>query len=347
MPVSERVTNASTANPAARTKADEAQRAFEPGRSTSSRKALDIAVMPDLCTPTRATRHTIDSAIPALLRLGVGIDRIVIRSAGGGWRKGTVIWQKPAPAQPLQSRTRVILGIAGFGAMESLPFPMRDEDDREFRADRLLGLCDNPTFKLGHFLREAAGYYVLRPDDPITSRRWIEDIFRIDAGSWPPELWYPIARLLPALHRYAGRSEAVPLAFQLLFQLPVSRIRLRARAARISAGQETRLGERNARLGLDMVAGTALRTESAVEILFGPVDLATYLMHTAAGQRQRRDALYHLLLPHNLNGNVTERWLVGDPARGARFDDSKDPPVLGVNAYLGAAASPHGDRRTQ
>ena len=221
-----------------------------------------------------------------------------------------------------------------------------DEDDREFRADRLIGLFDSPLNKLAHHIREASGYFVVRPDDPASCLRWIQDVFHVDGSAWPVERWFAIARLLPALHRLAGRDDAVALAFDLVFGLPVAGLRVLFRDAELDDSARTRLGERNARLGVDTVAAGRCRIEAGVEIHFGPVDLATYLEHDRPAYRSERDALYHLLLPSHLERGVTERWTVGDPSRGVRLADPVNPPTLGINAYLGAAAVTAQDGRS-
>ena len=76
------------------------------------------APMPDLVAPTRGVRHTIDSAIPTLERLGIPAERVVVESAGAGWLRGTIVRQRPAPGEPITARTRVVLHAAGTGALE-------------------------------------------------------------------------------------------------------------------------------------------------------------------------------------------------------------------------------------
>lgn len=293
------------------------------------------APMPDLVTPTRGVRHTIDSAIPTLERLGVPAERVVLESAGAGWLRGTIVGQRPAPGDPITSRTRIVLQVAGTGAFESLPFPLRDADDREFRVDRLLALFDNPLLKLSYHLRDAGGYLTLRPGDDAGAVRWLEDVFHIASGEWPRELWYPLARLLPTLHRVAGRRQAIPLAFRLVFGLPVADVRTIPGIAQLPAAQRTRLALRNTRLGVDSVAGTGLQGETAVRVIFGPVSLDMYRQHLEPDRRRQRDALYGLTLPCHLRDKVRELWAVGSREDPARLGTDELRPVLGVNCYLG------------
>lgn len=292
-------------------------------------------VMPDLVTPTRGVRHTVDSAIPTLDRLGVPPERVVLESAGAGWQRGTIVRQQPAPGEPLTPRTRVVLHVAGTGALDSMPFPLRDADDREFRVDRLLALFDNPLLKVAYHLRDAGGYLTLRPGDLDGAVRWLEEIFHIPSGSWPRELWYPLARLLPTLHRIAGRHEAVPLAFRLVFGLPVADVRTVPGIAPLPAAQRTGLARQNSRLGVDTVAGRGLRGETAVCVVFGPISLELYREHLRPERRRQRELLYTLTLPCHLRDKVRERWAVGSREEPARIGDPGNAPVLGVNCYLG------------
>jgi hypothetical protein len=299
------------------------------------------ALMPDLVTPTRGVRHTIDSAFPTLERLGIPAERVVVESAGAGWLRGTIVRQRPAPGEPITARTRVVLHVAGTGALESLPFPLRDADDREFRIDRLLALFDNPLLKLSYHLRDAGGYLTLRPGDDDGAVRWLEEVFHVASNEWPRESWYPLARLLPTLHRIAGRRQAIPLAFRLVFGLPVADVRTVPGVAPLPESQRTRLARRNTRLGVDSVAGTGLFGETEVRVVFGPVSLDMYRRHLDPERRRQRDALYGLTLPCHLRDKVRELWAVGSREEPARLGTDELRPVLGVNCYLG----PSGRRR--
>lgn len=293
-----------------------------------------MSVMPDLCRPRRGIRQRVDAAVASLRHLGVDAERIVVESAGPGWAPGVVARQDPAPGEPVTARTRVVLAVGGAGALDTLPFPLRDAHDDELRADRLLALTDNPVLKLGIFIRQAGGFLALRRDDPVAALRWIEEIFGLSADPWPRDLWYSVARLLPTLHRVAGRPEAVPLALRVVFDLPVSDVRIVTRVVERGGGELTRLGGGNSRLGVDTVLGGGALDESSVEVVIGPVPLSAYLEHTKPSRRAQRDALYRLVLPAQL-ARVEERWTVGDPTTGSRLGDRREPPVLGVNCYLG------------
>ena len=299
--------------------------------------------MPDLVRTRRLARQTVDSALTTLYALGVDDSRVVIESTGRGWVPGTIVEQSPPPGTPLTARTRVVLKVAGPSAIDALPFAMRDEDEYEFRSDRLFALFDSPLAKLSHRVRRGGDYFVASPDDMVRTRRWIEEIFQLSAERWSEERWFAIARLLPALHRIAGRELALRVAFRLVFSLPVESASMHAGLVKLGANTATRLGASNARLGVDAIAGTGLRDEASIEVRYGPIDLAKYLAHTGDAARRERDALYRLVLPIHLARSVRERWRVGDanqPARvgGASKTDmeNEDAAVLGVNSYLGA-----------
>ncbi len=294
--------------------------------------------MPDLVRARRLARQSVDSALTTLYALGVDDSRVVIESAGRGWEPGTIVEQSPAPGTPLTPRTRVVLRVAGASAIDSLPFAMRDEDEYEFRSDRFFALFDSPLAKLAHRVRRGGDYFVASPDDMVRTRRWIEEIFQLSAERWSEDRWFAVARLLPALHRIAGRELALRVACRLVFTLPVESVTMHAGMVKLASGT-TRLGVGNARLGVDSIAGTGLRDEASIEVRYGPIDLAMYLAHTGDVARRERDELYRLVLPMHLARSVRERWRVGDASQPARVGGAKaneDAAVLGVNSYLGA-----------
>lgn len=302
--------------------------------------------MPDFCTPRRVFRHDVDTAVATLGRLGVGLDRVRVVSAGPGWPAGTVLGQEPAPGEPLEPRTRVVLTVAGSGGIDHLPYPVRDGDGTEFRADRLMALLDDPLNKLAQHVRQAGGFLALPPDDPTPARRWIEEIFGLSAAPFPRECWYPLARLLPALHRLAGTEDAVKVAFRQVFGLPVAETRVVAGLVPLDAPERTRLGRAASRLGVDAVAGGGLAEHCVLEVTFGRrdpttgedagVELAEWRRHDTPERRAQRDALYRLVVPAHLHPRVRERWRVGDSRSPARLGDPAREALLGVNARLGA-----------
>jgi hypothetical protein len=296
--------------------------------------------MPDLCTPGRGFRHDLDSAVATLRRLGVEAERVVVRSAGPGWARGTVLRQSPEAGTELTPRTRVTLAVAGAGGVDLLPYPLRDGGDEGFGVDDVMALFDNPLEKLALHVRGAGGFLALHPDDDAVTLRWIEEIFGLSSAPFPRECWYPLARLLPALHRVAGTAEGVRLALGMVFGLPVAQVRTVRGVVPLPPGGRTRLGQAASRLGIDTVAGEGVAAPCVLEVTLGPLALAQWREHHRDVRRAQRDALYRLVVPAALHRTVREVWAVGDPAAGARPGDPGNEPVLGVNARLGAAPRP-------
>jgi len=295
----------------------------------------DPARMPDFCSPRRGVRHTVDSAIQSLERLGVDLDQLVLRSAGRGWIRGTVVRQDPEPGVELTDQTRIVLEVAGTGTLGSHPFALREDSDDDLRLDALFALFDNPLGKVSHAVRRGGGFLQLHPDDPSGALRWIEGIFRVSVKPWTKRRWHAVARLLPVLHRVAGRSDAIPLALRLVFGLPVRRVRTIVGLVMMPDERRTRLGVANGRLGIDAAIGVGRRASTAVEVTVGPVSLDAYREHQAPSEHAERRAVYRLVLPAHMHDAVTERWVVGDPSEPARLRDSWQPAALGLNSFLG------------
>lgn len=293
-------------------------------------------VMPDFVRARRGARHTVDTALRSLRHLGFDDARVVVESAGPGWTLGAVVRQAPAPGEVLGPRTRVVLGVAGPGALEALPYAMRDVDDAAaFGVDPLMALFDNPVLKLLHHLRGGGEFYALRANDPVSARRWIETVFQIDPEAWDEAQWPAIARMLPVLHRVAGRADAgLVLAMRVVFGLPVTGVRLTRGVVPLDPGERLALATTGARLGVDTVLGAGVVDTVRLEVAIGPVSLAGYLVESADEARAARDALYALVLPSGLAAAVDERWTVGDPTRPPRLALADE----GVNS--GAAATP-------
>lgn len=292
--------------------------------------------MPDLADVRRTARHRLDSALLTLLRLGVDFGRIVLESAGPGEPHGAVVSQDPAPGTTLGPISRIVLRVGGSGGLDLMPFPLRDESETEFRIDRFFALFDNPALKLGFFLRQGGAYLALHADEPLTARRWLENLFAIDANAWPAERWHPLARLVPRLHALGGTGAAVRVAMSAIFDLPVASVEVVRDVVPVPALGTVRLGTANGRLGFDAVIGGGIIADARVEITYGPLTLYQWRAHATAESARQRTALFPYILPAHLAGRVTERWQVGDATLGATLGDTGEPVLLGVNAYLGA-----------
>ena len=297
-----------------------------------------VRVMPDLAGVRRTARHRVDSALLTLLRLGIDFGRIVVESAGPGESAGAVVTQDPEPGTRLTAASRIVLRIGGTGLLDLMPFPLRDESDTDFRADRLFALFDNPVGKLAFFLRQGGAYLALHADEPLTARRWLEDLFAVPADPWPAGRWHALARLVPRLHAVAGTTAAVRVAMSAVFDLPVARVEVRRGVVPLPATGVMRLGTASGRLGFDAVLGGGLAADAGVEITYGPIPLEAWRTHSAPGATGERRALFPFILPAHLAADVTERWEVGDASIDTRLGSDGRPALLGINAYLGAAA---------
>lgn len=300
--------------------------------------------MPDLCRPRRGATHTLDTALRALAALGVDDARIAVESVGPGWPDGRVVRQAPAPGAPLDARTRVVLGVGGVGALDALPYALRDADDAPFGVDALVALFDTPALKLRYHLRAGGDFFALRDGDLTSARRWIEQVFQVDPAPWAPERWPALARLLPLLHRLAGRPAGLAAALRVLFDLPLAEARAVRGVAYARDGVRLALGTAGSRLGVDTLLGFGPVDVARVAVTLGPVSLATYLAHEDGPDGRltaERRAMYGLLLPAPLADAVDERWLVGDPAVAGRLGDAFGDP-LGYGPDAGPDSSSGG-----
>ena len=276
--------------------------------------------MPDFVRPRRGARHTVDTALRALRRLGVDAARIRIESAGPGWTSGSVLRQSPPAGTLLGTGDAVVLAVAGPGALETLPYAMRDTaSDDGFGIDALMGLFDDPVHKLRHHLRAGGEFFALRDGDLVVARRWIEQVFQLDPTRWSSVRWPALVRLLAALHRTAGRERGLALALRLVHGLPLAEVRAARETVPVPAGEQLALGRAASRLGVDTLLGGRVLDVAALEITIGPVRLSGYLAHTAEALTAERRALYELVLPAHLVSHVRERWIVGDPAAPSRL----------------------------
>ncbi len=280
--------------------------------------------MPDFVRPRRGARHTIDTALRSLRALGFDDARVTLESAGAGWAPQAVVWQRPAPGDPIGPHTRVALGVAGVGALEALPYALRDVDDSAFGVDPLMALLDDPVHKLRHHLRGGGEFFALRPDDPVSARRWIEQVFQIDPSPWDRARWPALARLLPVLHRTAGREAGVALALRLVFGLRLAGVLLERAFLPAPYVERLTLGTRGARLGVDALLGIGRSEVARLALTIGPVSLAAYRAHAAPVLIAERRALYALVVPAGLAAGVVERWIVGDPNAAARLGGASD-----------------------
>jgi len=303
----------------------------------------DVArmTMPDFCTPMRGVRQDVDSALATLRHLEIPLDRVRIERIGGGWKKGTVVRQQPAPGQVIRATTRVVLYVSAPAAVDALPYAMRHEEEGQFGVVELMPVLDSPTAKLEAYVREAGGFLELRPEDPRTAWRWIREIFAVFPATWPPDRLHALARLLPALHRIAGTVEGVRVALRTVFELPVIDVVITKRLLTMRPALQTRLGIANGRLGVDAVIGDGITALAHARIFIGPVTLDQYLQYNTAEMRGFRDMLYDLVLPSALLRPAEERWNVEPPARGCVIGGPSGAVRLGINSRLMPSSQGH------
>ena len=319
-------------------------RAPELGAPEPGAPALaEVPRMPDLCRPRRGARHSLDTALRTLAACGVDDTRVTVESVGPGWPDGQLARQWPLSGTRLDGGIRVVLGVGGIGALDALPYALRDVTDSPFGVDALLALLDTPTFKLRFHLRAGGDFFALRDGDLVSARRWIEQVFQLDPTPWAPQRWPALARLLPLLHRVAGQPAGIAAGLRVMFGLPLLTVRA-VRAVAVSRDTvRMALGNVASRLGVDTLLGFGPVDATRLVVEIGPVPLATYRHHhdgeNGALTRERL-ALYRLLVPARFAAAVEERWVVGDPMSPVRLGDAFTgaPPATDDPARAEAAA---------
>jgi hypothetical protein len=184
----------------------------------------------------------------------------------------------------------------------------------------------------------------------VSARRWIEEVFQLDPSPWAPERWPALARLLPVLHRVAGRREGLALALGLVFGLPLAGVALEPRVVRAAPRGSLALGAAAARLGVDALLGPGRAEVATLALTLGPVPLDAYARHRGPALAAERRAVYALVAPAALAAGVEERWVVGDPGAPSRLSGQPlgaaaggaptEPAALGLTARLGPPPDP-------
>jgi hypothetical protein len=290
-------------------------------------------VMPDFAHSFYGFRHTVDSALEVLAALGVSASRVTVRMAGRGLPDYWVLQQSPPPGSELGPGVFVELTAAGLGFFHHLPVGMWDKGgEAEPGTQEIVEALDDPLQKAGHWIRQGARLFDIRPEDAAACSRWIS-LFGLNAEDWPVESWYNLALLLPSLHRLAGREEGIRLALDLLLGLPLFEIRKRPGWSYLDDGDLSLLGARASRLGVDLIAGDRMEDLARLTLVIGPVSLETYDEFREQENRQRLDAVLRLCAACHQNYRVS--WLVLDPGRAPRLGVEKENARLGVNSHLG------------
>ncbi len=302
----------------------------------------NAVLMPDLSRARHGFRHTVDSALDALFDLGISPERITLEMDGCGLPTECVGWQSPVAGTPLTNDQAVVLGIAGAGVFYDLPAGMWDRGgDREPGTAEVISLFDDPLQKMAHWVRDGERLFEIRRKDLSACARWLS-LFGIAAGDWPEDLHYALALVLPSVHRLAGTETGMRFLFSMLLQLPVFEIRRRPRRIHLTEDQQSRLGMRKSRLGIDLFASNCREDLSVLQLVFGPVTLATYRQYQRPFDENLIRAVLDLAVP--CYQPVDIGWQVLDERCAPRLGLAEQNGVLGVNMHLGAGWMPPGER---
>jgi hypothetical protein len=292
-------------------------------------------LMPDVVRPRHGFHHTVDSALLALLRMGVGTDRITIRKAGRGWRRSRVIEQMPAAGAPLGRDAVVELTVEGDGMFLHLPVGMREASrDDEIGTSELVSIFDDAVEKAAVHMRLGGLFFDVRPENPGGCARWIR-LFGIEPEDWPKEKWYKLAILLPRLRYLTGRESGLRLSMRLLLDLEIASISWRPRRTLMDASDRSLLGSRDSRLGVDLIVGDGIEDEALMEITLRAETLEKFRRHQTNEGQKRINQVMRLVAPYHWIYRF--KWLIGDIDRAPRLGTEIENAVLGVNSHLGSS----------
>lgn len=295
----------------------------------------DLGVMPDVTRPRHGFHHTIDSALLALLRLGVGADRITIRKAGRGWRRSRVIEQQPDAGAPLGREAVVALTVEGDGMFLHLPVGMREASrDGEIGTNELVSIFDDAVEKAAVHMRLGGLFFDVRPENPGGCARWIR-LFGIEPEDWPKEKWYKLAILLPRLRYLTGRESGLRLSMRLLLDLEIASISWRPRRTLMDASDRSLLGSAMSRLGVDLIVGDGIDDEALMEITLRAETLEKFRRHQTNEGQKLINQVMRLVSPYHWVYRF--KWLIGDISRAPRLGIEIENAVLGVNSHLGSS----------
>jgi len=293
-----------------------------------------MAVMPDLSHAFCGYHPTLDSALSALFDLQIPLDRITVRMAGNGYPQRWVIQQTPAAGTEVTPGTTIELTVSGLGFCQALPVGMWDKGgETEPGTQEILELLDDPLQKAEYWIREGARLFDIHPDNMAACARWMA-LFGVSPDSWPRELWYPLALLLPNLQSLAGTERGVRFAVDLMLGLPVEEIRRSPSERRIAEEDLSLLAQRHARLTVDAIVGDRKEELARLTIVLGPVSLKTYFDFQEEEKRRLLDLVLGLVATCYQKHIIA--WDVEDRARAPRLGHAQQNGILGINSHLGA-----------
>jgi len=294
-----------------------------------------VGLMPDIVSPRHGFHHTVDSALLALVRMGVGTDRITIRKAGRGWGRSRVIEQQPAAGAPLSQEVVVELTVEGDGMFHHLPVGMREASrDGEIGTQELVSIFDDAAEKAAVYMRLGGPFFNVRPENPGGCARWIK-LFGVEPEDWPKEKWYKLAILLPCLRYLTGRESGLRLAMRMLLDLEIASIAWRPRRTLMDASDRTSLGAAMSRLGVDLIVGDGIDDEALMEITLRAETLEKFRLRQTDEGQQRINQVMRLVAPYHWVYRF--KWLIGDVDLAPRLGIEIKNAVLGVNSHLGSS----------
>ncbi len=298
-------------------------------------EGIAVQAMPNFATGTQAHIHSLHSALTTLAALGVGAQRITVRRSGReGVDSGTVVSQSPGPGEPLHRDTPVLLHVAGLGFTHALPVGMWDSGGEAYAGTReILQGFDDPLEKLKHWFHEGAPLFRIAADDPAACARWLQ-LFGIEPEQWPRPLWYPLATLAARLAHLSCSEEGCALVLRTMLGLPVKSFRHLPATANVPQAMLSFLGRGSSRLGVDLIAGDTVEDIASLEIVVGPVALATYeqFRETPDGSALMRRVL-ELVMPASTTYAVA--WEVLDRTRPPQLGIPEGNSRLGINTHMG------------
>jgi hypothetical protein len=301
---------------------------------------MELGFMPDLYQMRCNFRHTTDSALETLFRMGVRSRQITVRILGMGWKKRTVVTQSPAPGTLLHETDEIILSVSGLPLFYTLPFGMRySSGDEEPSTEEIIGLLDDPIEKLRNAIDNPLTFLDLREDRPDICERFIR-LFCVDPEAWPKHLWFKLATFLPSLHAIAGTEMGLRRALWIFLETEVYKIVRKARTVALDRQRCSRLGESFCRLGVDFICGDQIEDFEGIVLYLGPVTLDQYNELNQNSSSLLRRVL-HLALPFHLADESDSLWIcwqVGDSRLRPRLGISEKNCKLGINSHLGVLA---------
>jgi hypothetical protein len=284
---------------------------------------------------THAHAHSIHSALSSLIALGIGAHRIIIRRTGReSVIPGTVVRQWPAAGSLILPDTLVYLDIAGLGFSHALPVGMWDSGGETHAGTReILEPFDDPLEKLKHWFHEGAPLFRITPDDLAACMRWLQ-LFGLDAGEWPRELWYRLASLIASVPELSCSQDGCKFVLNTLLDLPVQSFSHRPSLRSLPLASLSYLGTQSSHLGIDLLIGDSVEDFATLELEVGPVTLETYEYYSEneKGMWLLRRTL-EMIMPASTHYDV--RWSVLDRNRAPQLGMREQNARLGINTYMG------------